>query len=183
MDDDKLISDHARQVLLGDRQCTATNRSGERCGRASIVGGFVCNQHGGDAPQTREAAKKRILAMAIRGLDDYEVIRETWYATKCPTCKRPTGDPWPIITVNKELTKNAGLAESTKIELTTPSNSFANLSDDEMTEKLELMQEKIADQLRMLRLRQQRDDEQPVLEGDTAVFVLDDAPEAEEPND
>lgn len=42
------------------RQCTATNRSGERCGRAPIPGGTVCRVHGGAAPRVKAAAERRL---------------------------------------------------------------------------------------------------------------------------
>jgi len=42
------------------RQCTATNRSGNRCGRAPIIGGTVCKAHGGGAPQVIRAARLRL---------------------------------------------------------------------------------------------------------------------------
>lgn len=43
------------------RRCTATARSGTRCGRRPIPGGTVCNLHGGKAPQVRAAAQHRLL--------------------------------------------------------------------------------------------------------------------------
>lgn len=42
------------------RRCTATNRSGERCGRAPIPGGTVCRVHGGAAPAVKAAAERRL---------------------------------------------------------------------------------------------------------------------------
>lgn len=42
------------------RQCTATNRRGERCGQAPILGGTVCKTHGGSAPQVRRKAALRL---------------------------------------------------------------------------------------------------------------------------
>ena len=48
-----------------DATCTAMSKqSGERCKRRPIPGGFVCASHGGNAPQTRDAARRRIAAMA-----------------------------------------------------------------------------------------------------------------------
>lgn len=43
-----------------NRQCTGTNRAGERCRRAAIPGGRVCWYHGGAAPQVRAAATRRL---------------------------------------------------------------------------------------------------------------------------
>ena len=45
------------------RQCVARNRQGERCKRAPIPGGAVCNLHGGKAPQVIANAKLRLAAM------------------------------------------------------------------------------------------------------------------------
>ena len=52
-----VISRPAREAL-GDtkRQCTATNRSGERCGNSPIPGGFVCTLHGGKIPVVQKTA-------------------------------------------------------------------------------------------------------------------------------
>ncbi|GAA2648537.1 HGGxSTG domain-containing protein [Paractinoplanes durhamensis] len=49
------------------RKCRArSKRSGGPCRNAPILGGTVCRIHGGAAPQTRAAAKARILAAADR---------------------------------------------------------------------------------------------------------------------
>ena len=46
------------------RQCTAENRHGEPCELAPIKGGTVCHKHGGSAPQVKNAARRRLNAMA-----------------------------------------------------------------------------------------------------------------------
>jgi hypothetical protein len=47
--------------LKDDRRCVATSKgSGERCVKASIVGGTVCSVHGGSAPAVRAAAGRRV---------------------------------------------------------------------------------------------------------------------------
>lgn len=59
------------------RQCKAHKKTGERCKKAPIKGGVVCNKHGGSAPQVRRAARDRLLALrepAIKALRD--VIKE-----------------------------------------------------------------------------------------------------------
>lgn len=48
------------------RRCTATNRQGDRCGRAAIEGGHVCNRHGGGSPKVREAAQRRLQFVEAR---------------------------------------------------------------------------------------------------------------------
>lgn len=48
------------------RRCTArSKRSGERCKRAAIVGGTVCNIHGGKAQQVAKAAERNAKRQAV----------------------------------------------------------------------------------------------------------------------
>ncbi len=43
------------------RRCTAKSvRSGQRCKKAAILGGVVCQTHGGGAPQVKKAARERL---------------------------------------------------------------------------------------------------------------------------
>lgn len=44
---------------MSDR-CHATNRQGQQCGRQSMLGGTVCDFHGGKAPRVRRKAKLRV---------------------------------------------------------------------------------------------------------------------------
>jgi hypothetical protein len=46
------------------RTCTAHRRNGLACKGSPIRGTKVCRLHGGNAPQVREAARRRILAAA-----------------------------------------------------------------------------------------------------------------------
>ncbi len=46
------------------RYCSARRSNGDPCKRRPIKGGTVCPTHGGSAPQTRDAAARRILAAA-----------------------------------------------------------------------------------------------------------------------
>lgn len=43
----------------GSTRCRARNKRGTQCGRSAIVGGLVCQTHGGSAPQVRRAAAER----------------------------------------------------------------------------------------------------------------------------
>lgn len=44
---------------LPENQCTAMNRSGERCGRLATFGMNVCRMHGGKSPQTLASQTRR----------------------------------------------------------------------------------------------------------------------------
>jgi hypothetical protein len=46
------------------RQCTAhSTRTGERCKKVPIRGGYVCPTHGGSAPQVKQKAEERLKAL------------------------------------------------------------------------------------------------------------------------
>jgi len=52
------------------RRCTAkSTRSGERCKKPAILGGKVCQTHGGGAPQVKKAAAERLRALQDPALD------------------------------------------------------------------------------------------------------------------
>jgi hypothetical protein len=92
-----VISRRAREAL-GDttRRCTATNRAGERCGRAPIVGGFVCAMHGGAVPAVKKAAAERLHAMVDPALD--AVLRAiTVHGPPCEHCGRSDADRDPVV--------------------------------------------------------------------------------------
>jgi hypothetical protein len=53
--------DHTVNAGAGEVQCTARSKAtGERCRRASSLGGNVCIMHGAAAPQTRAKAQRRL---------------------------------------------------------------------------------------------------------------------------
>jgi hypothetical protein len=58
----KLIA-QALELREGERRCTAIKKTGVRCKKYAIKGGFVCPTHGGSAPQVRAKANKRLLAL------------------------------------------------------------------------------------------------------------------------
>jgi HEAT repeat protein len=45
------------------RVCTAHRTNGEPCKKAPILGGMVCDVHGGRAPQVRKSAQDRLAEM------------------------------------------------------------------------------------------------------------------------
>lgn len=50
-------------------QCKATNRQGKRCGKYAIQGGTVCRLHGGAAPQVKQKAMERLMALQNPAID------------------------------------------------------------------------------------------------------------------
>ena len=139
-----------------DRRCTGTNRAGERCARAPIPGGSVCILHGGSAPQTRSAAKLRLLAMVEPVLATFEQILAIWNSTrctgcghvdergvKCVGCGKPTGDPTGVIRVGQLVLDRAGLHPSLTLEHGSPDTSAPDMTVDEMIEQAEIMLAKL----------------------------------------
>jgi len=64
-----------RQQFVTTTQCTAhTKSTGKRCTRPAIPGGNVCRFHGGNAPQTRAAALRRLQSLVAPAL---EVMADT----------------------------------------------------------------------------------------------------------
>lgn len=83
---------------LVPRRCSGTNREDGQCGRPSIPGGTVCTNHGGKAPQTREAARRRLLAGADLAIDHLLGMLEP--RPPCETCGRSDADRDPVRGVN-----------------------------------------------------------------------------------
>lgn len=56
-------------------QCSATAKvTGNRCKNPAILGGTVCPYHGGQAPQVREAARKRLLELVPNAVDQMAAL-------------------------------------------------------------------------------------------------------------
>lgn len=61
--------------MIEPRKCSAkSSRTGAPCKKFAIVGGTVCDTHGGRAPQVREAARKRIESMVPDALTGIEQL-------------------------------------------------------------------------------------------------------------
>jgi hypothetical protein len=123
----------ARSHWNPSRQCTATNRAGERCQRQPIPGGHVCAVHGGKAPQTVAAAKLRLLAMVELVLGVLDEVLAAWRRTRCTGCGHvdaqgntcrgcghPTGDARPVIQVYQLVLDRAGFHPTLAVEHVAP---------------------------------------------------------------
>jgi hypothetical protein len=51
-------------------RCTATDRTGQQCGKSAIRGANVCRSHGGAAPQVRRRAEERLAALVDPAIDE-----------------------------------------------------------------------------------------------------------------
>ena len=89
------------------QQCKAHARTGKQCGKPAIPGGTVCRFHGGGAPQVKEAARLRILALVDPAL-----------GTLARAVAKRTGVPGPTeIAAARDILDRAGLKEPDKIEI------------------------------------------------------------------
>lgn len=134
-----ILGQSARE-RLGEtsRRCTATNRQGERCKRAPIVGGFVCALHGGKAPQVAGAARARLLAIVDPALERLERIVRG--APPCERCGRSDSDLNPSvvkaiqIVLDRARDSAGGFGPNARLDVQ-HSVSLANLSLEEMAER------------------------------------------------
>ena len=136
------------------RQCVGTNRAGERCRRAAIRGGSVCDLHGGDSPQVIAKAKLRLLeavepaiARLIRFIESPPGL--------CDTCGR-CDDTSAIVSAIKAVLDRSGLGPQSTLVIEPPRSPFIDLSTDELIEKTERI---------LFALYAQRDGIPPVDEG------------------
>lgn len=99
------------------RRCSATNRNGDRCGRAPIVGGFVCDRHGGKAPQVRRSAEQRLRALADPAVAALERALES-HGEPCEVCGRSDGDRDPnVIRAAQMVLDRCGLGPKATLAL------------------------------------------------------------------
>ena len=121
------------------RQCTGTSRNGERCRRNAIPGGSVCVMHGGSIPSVRAAARTRLLAMVEPVLGVFEEIVTSWRDTQCEVCGQPTTDPTSVIRVGQLVLDRAGFGPSATMQVVTEPNRFAELTEDQLIDRLEML--------------------------------------------
>jgi hypothetical protein len=76
-------------------RCNGTNREGGPCGRPPIPGGTVCRFHGGSAPQTKQAAQRRLLAAADFAIDYLLALLTP--RPPCEACGRSDADRDPVV--------------------------------------------------------------------------------------
>ena len=120
------------------RQCTATNRAGDRCRRQPIPGGEVCVMHGGAAPQVQKSAKAKLLAGADLAID--YLIGLLTPKPPCPQCGRSDVDRDPVVVRACQLVLDrSGFHPTLTVEQVAPPNEFADLTEDELIDTLEAM--------------------------------------------
>ena len=121
------------------RQCTGTNRQGERCQRQPIPGGYVCVMHGGGAAQVQQSAKARLLAGADLAID--YLLNLLTPKPPCAACGRSDADRDPVVVRACQLVLDrSGFHPTLALEQAQPPhNEYADLSEDELIECLEAM--------------------------------------------
>jgi hypothetical protein len=133
---DEFLSPHARTVLLGDRQCTALNREGVRCGRSSALGQFVCNAHGAKAPLSMRAGRERLLALAEPALD--VLFRAPRNAPPCEVCGRSDADRDAVaVRAAGMILDRCGLGPAASLTLTGPPRDETPLTTAELLARAE----------------------------------------------
>ena len=135
------------------RQCTGTNRAGERCQRQPIPGGSVCINHGGAIPAVQATTKLRLIAMVEPILATFEEILAAWHrvtcvgcghvdenGVKCVGCGKPTGDPSPVIRVGQLVLDRAGFGPHATMQVTAadPVHDYSHLTAAELADRAEV---------------------------------------------
>jgi hypothetical protein len=146
MDDVLSMSPHARTVLLGDRRCTASNRQGERCGRASALGQFVCNAHGAKSPLSMRAGRERLLALAEPALG--VLYRATRNAPPCEHCGRSDADRDPVaVRAAGMILDRCGFGPSAEIAVTTSPTELTHETTAQVLARAEILVGALREQL------------------------------------
>jgi hypothetical protein len=168
---DDLLGQPAREAFgLTKRRCTGTNHNGTRCGRAPIIGGFVCVTHGGGAPQVKDAAAKRIRATVDPVLSGFEELIAIWRDDPLNEAKAKN-----FITVGRDLLSRAGFAPGLALTLTTDAPTAPYLPWLP-TDRLEQINVWIAEAKAAMQRGDPPADEPPPINADDAVLVDRDEP-------
>lgn len=152
------------------RRCTATNRAGSRCLRQPIPGGEVCVMHGGRAPQVQKSARARLLDGADLAID--YLLNLLTPRPPCEVCGRSDADRDPTVVRACQLVLDrSGFHPTLTVEqVAAPRNEYEDLTDDQLTERLEALLKQCY-QMRDFNRQQ----EQPRLgEGVIDAIVIDD---------
>jgi hypothetical protein len=114
---DEFLSPRAAALFpLGDRRCTATNRAGQRCGRAAAPFQFVCDKHGAKAPLAQKAAKERMALLLEPAME--VLFRATRNAEPCPHCGRSDADRDPVaVRAAMAILDRCGFGPTAKLSL------------------------------------------------------------------
>jgi len=91
-------------------KCQAHTSKGKACGQPAISGATVCRIHGGSAPQVRDAARRRILALVDPALG---VLAQATRPRKTENWE-PTAQEIKAAT---DILDRAGLKEPEKLEV------------------------------------------------------------------
>lgn len=112
-----VLGPYARRALgESRRQCTATNRDGQRCGRWAALGAFVCKSHGGGAPQVMSAAKRRLQALVDPAME--ALLRALETGPPCAACGRSDSDRDPNVLKAAQLVLDrAGFPASVAVDV------------------------------------------------------------------
>lgn len=74
-------------------RCKAHSRTGKQCGNKPIPGGAVCRHHGGGAPQVKQAALARLMALQHPAIDRLsQLIDQTEFPTVAYAASRDVLD-------------------------------------------------------------------------------------------
>lgn len=134
---DDVIGQRAWNKLAAGRQCTATSKqSGERCKRAPIVGGFVCDIHGGGTPAVKKSARERLLAMVDPALD--ALLRALQSGPPCEHCGRSDSDKDPVVIRAAQLVLDrSGYHPTLAIQQAPERNPYEDYTAAELADRAE----------------------------------------------
>lgn len=125
-----------------NRRCTAKNRKGERCNKAPIRGGYVCAMHGGNIPQVRAAAQRRMFALQEPAIDGIARFLENRPA--CDKCGRIDADRDPtVLKACQIILDRTGFGPTSKLEVEQTSDVLwmQYLEEDEVEQIIKIMEE------------------------------------------